>query len=131
MSHFCSGVLINPDAGDSALLSFLVAMLGYAFYGMILAATGFLRRFTQTIAAIMGCGSILTILMVFVFVMFTPFVGNNIAASVATLILFWSVPVKGHIIARAIERHWYLGIAISLSIFILQYAIYREMTGQT
>lgn len=106
-------------------------MLGYAFYGMILAATGFLRRFTQTIAAIMGCGSILTILMVFVFVMFTPFVGNNIAASVATLILFWSVPVKGHIIARAIERHWYLGIAISLSIFILQYAIYREMTGQT
>lgn len=131
LSMFCSNVLINPESGDNLLLSFVVALLGYVGYGFILVTSGFAKRFSQTISAIMATGSILTIMMVFVFVMFAPFVGNNIAGTFATLILFWSVPVKGHIIARAINRHWYVGIAIAMTIFVLQYATYRAMTGQT
>ncbi len=127
---FCSTVLINPDAGDSVVLSFVTSLLSYVLYGFVLASTGFARRFVQTISAIMACGSILTVLMVFAYAMFAPFLGANFASIVATLILFWSVPVKGHIIARAIERHWYIGIAISMAIFILQFAIYSALTGQ-
>jgi hypothetical protein len=44
---------------------------------------------------------------------------------IANLILLWSVPVEGHIIARATERHWYIGILVALAVFILQYLIYR------
>ena len=127
---FCSTVLINPGVGDSVVLSFLTSLLGYVFYSFVLTVTGFARRFVQTISAIMACGSLLTVLMVFAYVMLAPFLGASIASIVATLILFWSVPVKGHIIARAIERHWYLGIVISMSIFVMQFGIYSALTGQ-
>jgi hypothetical protein len=125
-----STVLIKPTGGESVLLSFVTSLLGYGFYGSVLMVTGFLNRFGQTISSIMACGSILTVLMVFAYVMLSPFLGARIAALVATLVLFWSVPVKGHIIARAINRHWYLGIAISMTIFILQFAIYSAMISQ-
>ena len=125
-----SAVLIEPSGGESVLLSFVTSLLGYVFYGSVLMISGFLNRLGQTISSIMACGSILTVLMVFAYVMLSPFLGARIAALVATLILFWSVPVKGHIIARAINRHWYLGIAISMAIFILQFAIYSAMTSQ-
>ena len=124
---FTSAVLIKPTGGESILLSLLTSLLGYVFYAAVLMATGFLRRLGQTIASVMACGSILTVLMVFAYVMLGPFLGGRIAALVATLILFWSVPVKGHIIARAINRHWYLGIAISMTIFILQFVIYSAL----
>ena len=38
------------------------------------------------------------------------------------LLLFWSVHVKGHIIARTINREWYVGLVIAIAVFILQYA---------
>jgi hypothetical protein len=126
---FTSAILIEPSGGESVLLSFLTSLLGYVFYGSVLLVSGFLNRLGQTISSIMACGSILTVLMVFAYVMLTPFLGARIAALVATLILFWSVPVKGHIIARAINKHWYLGIVISMTIFILQFAIYSAMTS--
>ena len=130
LATFSSAVLIKPAGGESVLLSFLTSLLGYVFYGSVLVVAGFLNRLGQTISSIMACGSILTVLMVFAYVMLSPFLGARIAALVATLILFWSVPVKGHIIARAIDRHWYLGIAISMAIFVLQYAIYSAMISQ-
>ncbi len=126
---FASAVLIKPTGGESVLLSFLTSLFGYVFYTAILMVAGFLGRLGQTIASIMACGSILTLLMVFAYVMLSPFLGARIAALVATLILFWSVPVKGHIIARAINRHWYLGIAIAMAVFILQFVIYSAMTS--
>jgi len=128
---FTSATLIEPTGGEDVLLSFLTSLLGYVFYGSVLLITGYLNRLGQTISSIMACGSILTVLMVFAYVMLSPFLGARVAALAATLILFWSVPVKGHIIARAIDRHWYLGIAISMAIFVLQFAIYSAMISRT
>jgi hypothetical protein len=68
--------------------------------------------------------------MVAAFVLLNPFLGASLASVLVWLILIWSVPVKGHIIARAIGRHWYVGIAISVTIFILQYMFYLSMTGR-
>jgi hypothetical protein len=72
---------------------------------------------------------LLTVLMVAAYVMLAPFVGTNLASLTAWLILMWSVPVKGHIIARAIEQHWYVGIAIALAIYIMQRVAYQSMTA--
>jgi hypothetical protein len=123
--------LLEPAAGDNIVVSFASSLLGYVFFWIVLVVTGFGRRFVQTISSIMACGSILTMFMVFAYVMLTPFLGMNFASIIATLILFWSVPVKGHIIARAIARHWYLGIVIAMTIFLLQFVIYSALTGQS
>lgn len=130
IAALCSLALANPDAGGNIVLSLISSLLTYVLYAIVLAGTGFYRRFTPTIASIMACGSIITIAVVLVYVLSEPVIGQTFAAAIAELILFWSVPVKGHIIARAIERHWYVGIAIAATIFILQYLIYATLTGQ-
>jgi hypothetical protein len=43
--------------------------------------------------------------------------------------LLWSVPVEGHIIARAMGRHWYIGILIAITVFVLQFVIYSAMSA--
>ena len=121
--------LVQSSPGDSLLWSIAVSVMGYILYWIVLLATGFVNRLVPTIACIMGCGSILTIGMVCAFVFLNPIVGAGAASVIAWLILVWSVPVKGHIIARAIERHWYTGIAISLVIFIVQRVAYASITA--
>ena len=54
-----------------------------------------------------------------------PFLSVNLTFIVVWLIEIWKIPVKGHIIAWAIGRHWYFGIMIAMTIFIMQYAAYR------
>jgi hypothetical protein len=49
---------------------------------------------------------------------------------VANLILLWSVPVEGHIIARAISRHWYIGVLIAIAVFVLQYILYNAVASE-
>ena len=113
---------------DSIWLSIAVSMMGYLMYWLVLSATGFTRRFVPTLSCIMACGSVLTILTVAVFVLLKPFLGTTIAAILAWLILMWSVPVKGHIIARAIEQHWYIGIAIAFIVYFAQRVAYDVLT---
>lgn len=130
LATFVSGALVATPDRDSILFSFLSSILGYALYWIVLLVAGFTRRFVPTVASIMACGSILTMMMVAAAVLLTPFLGAPITSIVVWLILFWSVPVKGHIIARAIERHWYVGISIALAIFVMQYVSYLAMTNR-
>lgn len=130
LATFISGALVETSDRDSILLSFVSSMLGYALYWIVLQVTGFAHRFVPTVASIMACGSILTMMMVVAAVLLTPFLGAPLTSIVVWLILFWSVPVKGHIIARAIDRHWYVGISIALTIFIMQYVSYIAMTDR-
>ncbi len=125
---FITTVLIEPTEDDDIGESIMVSVMGYVLYWIVLSVTGFTKRLLPTIICVMACGSILTILMVAAFVLLNPFVGNNFAALIAWLILAWSVPVKGHIIARAIEQHWYIGVTIALTIFIMQQLALNAMT---
>lgn len=122
-------LLLAGSAEDNIATSLANAFLGYLLYWIVLLLAGFRRRAVPTIASIMACGSILTIAMIIVVVVLTPLGGPVFASLPASLILFWSVPVKGHIIARALDRHWYVGIAIALCIFIIQYVAYQAMSA--
>jgi hypothetical protein len=83
----------------------------------------------QTIAAILGCGALISFAFVAEYVLFLPFLGEVPTGLIANLILLWSVPVEGHIIARAIERHWYIGILIAIGVFVLQYVVYSVVSS--
>lgn len=123
-----SGLLVEPGADDSVIVSVSVSVMGYVLYWMVLFTTGFSRRLLPTISSIMACGSILTVFMVIAYLALLPILGANTASLIAWLILIWSVPVKGHIIARAIEKHWYIGITIALTVYIMQRVAYDAMT---
>lgn len=106
-----------------------IAVLGYLLFWIALFVTGFSRRLVPTIASIMACGSILTLAAVAVSLLLSPLFDRATVATLYLLIAFWSVPVKGHIIARAIEQHWFVGNAISVTVFILQYLALQSLTG--
>jgi len=129
-ASFVAATFINLGDDYSHLLTFITNLLGLGIYAAILFVTGFFKRFVPIVSSILACGSILTLLFVAAYVMLNPFLGGEIAVIIATLIIIWSVPVEGHIIARGIEQHWYIGIVIAMIVFILQYAFQSAMTGR-
>ena len=130
VTSFIGATLIDYGDDYSHLLAFMSNLLAMCFYAAILFVSGFANRFLQTISTIVACGAILGLLFVASYVMLNPFLGKDIAVILATLFIFWSVPVEGHIIARAIEQNWYLGIAIAMVVFIVQYAFQSVMLGR-
>jgi len=111
------------------LVGLFANLVGIVCYAAVVFASGHPPRVLQTVSAILGCGALISLAFVAEFVLFTPFFGQSISALVAQLILLWSVPVEGHIIARANDRHWYIGILIAICVFILQFVLYNVITS--
>lgn len=127
LSFFCSAILITDSGADNLGISFFVSIASYVLYSVVLFVNGFSRRLVPTISSIMACGSLLTIIQVAAQIFLGPFLSVNLIFIVAWLIEIWKIPVKGHIIARAIGQHWYFGILIAMTIFIMQYAAYQAL----
>jgi len=130
LTSFVGASLIDYGDSYSHLLAFISNLLAMSIYAAVLFVSGFANRFLPAVSAIVACGAILGLLFVSSYLLLTPFLGNDIAVIFATLFIFWSVPVEGHIIARAIERDRYLGIAIAMVVFIVQFAFQSAMTGR-
>ena len=129
-ASFVAATLINFGEDYSRLLTFFTNLLGMGIYTAVLFITGFINRFVPILSAVVACGAILTLLFVATYVMLKPAIGGDMAVIIATLIIIWSVPVEGHIIARGIEQHWFIGIVIAMIVFTVQYAFQSTMTGR-
>ena len=124
------GLIANFDASN-AWVGLGSGIVGWTCYVLVLVGLGFGARTLPTLSAIVGSGAIISFLMLLAFVILTPTLGSRIADLVAFFVLVWSVPVKGNIIARAINWHWYAGIVIAFSIFILQLVFTQYMSSQS
>jgi hypothetical protein len=129
LSFFCSALLIAESGNDNLGMSFFVSIASYGLYSIVLFVNGYSRRMVPTISSIMACGSLLTITQVAAQIFLGSFLSINLVFIVAWLIEIWKIPVKGHIIARAIGQHWYFGILIAMTIFIMQYVAYQALIG--
>lgn len=105
----------------------LTGIAGLLCYAAIVVLSGKAARLLQTATALLGCGSLLSLMFVAGNVFLSPFLSDNITNIVLTLILLWSVPVEGHIISRTIDRHWYVGVVIAMAVFVFQLVIYSVM----
>ncbi len=112
--------LIDRFDESDFFLEIFSALIAVASYSAIVIVARQRPRLTQTISAIIGCGAILTLVFVAAYALLNPFIGAGLMTLVAWMILLWSVSVKGHIIARAINRHWYIGLSIAVAVFVLQ-----------
>ena len=84
---------------------------------------------TQTLTAILGCGALVAFAFTVIYVILNA-IGSPILMLIAvwTLVL-WSISIKGHIIASAINSHWYAGLAIAVSVFILQHIVHAYISA--
>ncbi len=130
-SSFCASLLIDGDRNQDYVLTYAGYLLALAFYSAVLIINGFKHRMLQTLSALVVCGALITLLYVAEFVIFRALFGNEFAGLVGLLIILWSVPVEGHIIARAINRHWFVGITIAIVALLLQIQFQSVMAGGT
>lgn len=121
--------LIEQFDESDFFLGFFSGVIGIVCYATLVVVAGKPDRLLQTISAIIGCGALISLAFVAEYVLLKPFLGEGPTGLIANLILLWSVPVEGHIIARAIDRHWYIGILLAIVVFVLQYIIYRVVTA--
>ena len=120
--------LIDRFDESDFFLEIFSALVAVASYSAIFIVARQRPRLTQTISAIIGCGAILTWVFVAAYALLKPFIGAGLMTLVAWLILLWSVSIKGHIIASAINRHWYIGLSIAVAVFVLQ-SIFVELVS--
>ncbi len=123
LSSYAAVTLIEVPGERNHLVTWSAYAAGLAFYGAVVYLAGHAGRLLPTLTAIIACGALITLLFVAEFVLFTPLLGRDVAGLLATLIVFWSVPVEGHIMARAIGQHWFVGIVIAIVAFTLQYGL--------
>lgn len=114
-------LLFEELTDQDYIVGTFVGVVGLACYAALVVTTGHTPRLLQVLTAVLGCGALISLLFVAGRVFLAPLIGTNFANFVATLILLWSVPVEGHIMARAIDRHWYVGIVVAMAVFIFQY----------
>ena len=124
-------MMLSPEFTDRDLVIALgTGFAVLAFYAGIVVVAGHRPRVLQTISAVLGCGALLTLLFVVSDTLLAPILSQNLAGLIATLILLWSIPVEGHIVARAIERPWLVGFAAAMTAFVLQYVLYAMLNPQ-
>ena len=113
------------------LNSTFTGVVALACYAAIVVSSGHTPRLLQTATAILGCGALISFLYLVETVVLGALVGEPVTTLIAMLIVFWSVPVEGHIIARAIDRHWYVGIAAAMAVFVFQWFLYDFLSANT
>ncbi len=121
--------LIEQFDESDFFLGFFSGTIGLICYATLVVASGRSARLSPTLSAIIGCGALITLIFVAEYVLLLPLLGEIPTGVIANLILLWSVPVEGHIIARALDRHWYIGILIAIVVFALQYVVYNVVTS--
>jgi len=109
----------------------VTGIAGLLCYAAIIVLAGKSARLLQTVIALLGCGALLSLMFVAGNVFLTPFLSENITNFIVTLILLWTVPVEGHIISRTLDRHWYVGVAIAMAVFVFQLILYSVMNPVT
>jgi len=121
--------LIERFDESDFFLGLFSGAVGVLCYGSLVVLSGKPERVMQTISAVIGCGALISFAFLAEYVLLLPLLGEITTGLIANLILLWSVPVEGHIIARAIDRHWYIGILVAIAVFALQFVIYSVVTA--
>jgi len=121
--------LIEQYSESDFFIGIFGGLVGILCYAGVVFISGHAPRILQTVSAIIGCGALIFLVFVAEYVLFLPILGDVPTGLIANLILLWSVPVEGHIIAKAMDRHWYIGIVVAIAVFVLQYLIYSVVAA--
>ena len=124
-------LIIDGMDDQDFLVGTLTGVVGLACYAAIIVTSGYTPRLLQTVTAILGCGAILSFVFIAGRVSLAPILGENTTNLVVTLVLLWSIPVEGHILSRALNRHWYIGIIVAMAVFIFQLYLYSLLNPGT
>lgn len=95
-------------------------VVSFIAYASLLAFFGFTSRTYSTLSAIAGCGAVAVFGFVVIYSLLQPILGPQQAYLAGYPLLLWTIPVEGYIVAKAINRPWFFGCMIALTLFFVQ-----------
>jgi len=113
-------VLVENYTGNTLLLGTVIGAVGFIIYALLINAAGKGERLLQALTAIIGCGAIFSFAILICEALLPYVLGTEHVQAIITLIWLWSVPVEGHIVARAIDRLWYVGFVAASTVLVVQ-----------
>ena len=105
------------------------ALIAVTFYSTVVVGFSQAARLTQTITALLGCGALLALVFAVAYVLLELIGSPILLLLFVWAIVLWSIAIKGHIIATTINRHWYIGLAIAVGVFVLQHIVHQLITA--
>ena len=96
------------------------AFLAAICYSAAIIVAGHGPRVLQSLSAIIGISALMRLVFLLANMLLQPIIGSEFMPFVAWATILWSISVKGHIIASAIGRHRYVGLAIAVVVLVLQ-----------
>ena len=120
LSSVVAWITVDNYTGKTFLVGLLIGVIGLAIYALLINAVGKAERIRQSISAIIACGAVISFMLLIAEAVLPFALGAEHVSAIVTLMWLWSVPVEGHIIARAIDRPWYVGLTTATTVFFLQ-----------
>lgn len=109
----------NGGTGRGVVVVLLVAFLDVWFVWALLRAFGRERRFTQTMTALLGVGTVLNLLgaplVPLILASATPEPQLTLPLILTALLGVWSIDIGAFVFARALERPYALCVAIMIA----------------
>jgi len=105
-------------------------LFALAFYAGVLVLGGRRHRLLQTVAALLGAGAMTVFGLVLLTFLLLALAGQPGIRIAVTTFIVWSVSVKGHIIASALDRRWLFGAVLASVVFAVQMAISNTFQAQ-
>ena len=112
--------LVDGYTSRKFLIDILLTAFALIVYALLINAANRAERLQQALSAILGCGALLGLVLVLAESLLPKIFGAEQVQAMVTLIWLWSLPVEAHIIARAIDRQWYVGLLATLMVLALQ-----------
>lgn len=120
LSSVFAWITVDNYTGKTFLVGILIGVIGLAIYALLVNAVGKAERIRQSISAIIACGAVIGFMVLTAEALLPYVFGEEHVSAIVTLMWLWSVPVEGHIIARTIDRPWYVGLTTAMTVFFLQ-----------
>jgi hypothetical protein len=121
--------IIVPDLVVRYDISLALVCALCAYYSGVLWFTGFTARTLQTLSAVLGTESVLTMTLIPVYALLKVATDHITALLLVFILGFWSIPVQGHIIARAIRQPWGVGFVLAIIGYLLLFSVEDLMSG--
>lgn len=120
-------MVVETYTSQGLFMDLILALLGLLLYSFIVNTFSKSERLLRALTAILGCGVLFSILL-FGGRFILPLALSESEVDIAVqLIWFWSIPVEGHIIARTIERQWFIGFLIALAVLFAQLQLFAVL----
>lgn len=115
-------VLVGFDT-QRYVLELWLLLFALACYSGMLILSGKRERIVQTLTAILGAGGVMVLGLVLIAIVFLVLFGQRGVQFAIAAFLIWSLSVKGHIMASALDRKWYFGAILAAAVLAMQMAI--------